>query len=174
MFQWAKSQDISKIFMLPDGNAAFTRRIGMLVDRSSNGMALRSWRYSMFVDDGVIRQIFAEPDIRDNPNGVGVTVSGAETMLAYLQLTDSGYGQIEAKTLDPRPVNTEHAHEYDIRGIVTHGTFIVWQDHKAASHRAGEVFAVPAGTRHAEEVGADGARVVVGRKGTTTDMAIVA
>jgi thioredoxin-dependent peroxiredoxin len=85
MFQWAKSQNISKLFMLPDGNADFTRRMGMLVDRSRNGMALRSWRYSMFVDDGVIRKIFAEPDIRDNPPGVGVTVSGAETMLAYLE-----------------------------------------------------------------------------------------
>jgi len=164
MFQWGKSQNISKLSMLPDGNADFTRRMGMLVDRSSNGMALRSWRYSMLADDGKIRQIFAEPDIRDNPQGVGVTVSGAETMLAYLQLTSSGYGQIETKSLDPRPVNAEHAHEYDIRGIVTAGTFIVWQDNKPASYRPGEVFAVPAGTRNSEQVGPDGARVVVGRK----------
>ena len=33
MFQWAKSRDIAKTFMLPDGNADFTRRMGMLVDR---------------------------------------------------------------------------------------------------------------------------------------------
>jgi peroxiredoxin len=85
MFQWAKSHNISKLFMLPDGNADFTRRMGMLVDRSSNGMALRSWRYSMLVDDGAIEKVFAEPNVRDNPPGVGVTVSGAETMLAYLQ-----------------------------------------------------------------------------------------
>jgi thioredoxin-dependent peroxiredoxin len=85
MFQWAKSRDIEKVFMLPDGNADFTRRMGMLVDRSSNGMAMRSWRYSMYVNDGTIETMFAEPDVRDNPNGVGVTVSGAETILAYLQ-----------------------------------------------------------------------------------------
>jgi thioredoxin-dependent peroxiredoxin len=48
-------------------------------------MGMRSWRYSMYVDDGVIRQVFDEPGIRDNPDGVGVTVSGAETMLGYLR-----------------------------------------------------------------------------------------
>ena len=85
MFQWAKSSSIEKIFMLPDGNAAFTRRLGMLVDRSGHGMGMRSWRYSMYVDDGAIRKVFAEPDIRDNADGVGVTVSGAETMLGYLR-----------------------------------------------------------------------------------------
>lgn len=40
MFQWAKSRSIEKIFMLPDGNADFTRRMGMLVDRSNNGIDL--------------------------------------------------------------------------------------------------------------------------------------
>ena len=84
MFQWARSRNIEKIFMLPDGNAAFTRRLGMLVDRSAQGMGMRSWRYSMYVEDGAIRKVFAEPDIRDNPDGVGVTVSDAETMLGFL------------------------------------------------------------------------------------------
>ena len=88
MFQWAKSRDIEKVFMLPDGNADFTRRMGMLVDRTSHGMGMRSWRYSMVVDDGVIRKVFAEPDIRDSPNGVGVTVSNAETMLDFLQSSE--------------------------------------------------------------------------------------
>lgn len=71
--------------MLPDGNGDFTRRMGMLVDRTSNGMGYRSWRYSMFVDDGVIKQLFAEPNVRDNPPGVGVEVSDAETMLKWLR-----------------------------------------------------------------------------------------
>ena len=85
MFQWAKSRDIEKIVMLPDGNGDFTRRMGMLVERTNTGMSYRSWRYSMFVDDGVIKQVFAEPDVRDNPAGVGVQVSDAETMLAWLK-----------------------------------------------------------------------------------------
>jgi peroxiredoxin len=85
MFQWGKMANIKNILMLPDGNADFTRRMGMLVDRSSTGMAMRSWRYSMLVEDGQIIKVFAEPEIRDNPPGVGVSVSGAETMIDYLR-----------------------------------------------------------------------------------------
>jgi thioredoxin-dependent peroxiredoxin len=85
MFQWAKSRNVEKVFMLPDGNAHFTRRMGMLVDRSSTGMSMRSWRYSMFVDCGAIVKLFAEPDIQDNLVGVAVTISDAGTMLAYLR-----------------------------------------------------------------------------------------
>jgi len=70
--------------MLPDGNGDFTRRMGMLVARTSSGMSYRSWRYSMFVDNGVIKQLFAEPGVGDN-TGVGVQVSDAETMLVWLK-----------------------------------------------------------------------------------------
>lgn len=87
MFQWAKSRNIEKVFMLPDGNGDFTRRMGMLVERTSNGMGLRSWRYSMLVEDGTIRRMFVEPNVRDNPPGVGLTVSNAETILASLDGT---------------------------------------------------------------------------------------
>lgn len=85
MHQWARSQNIAKVRMLPDGNGEFTRKMGMLVDRSSTGMGLRSWRYTMLVEDGLIVQLFAEPDLRDNPPGVPVTVSDAQTMLDFLR-----------------------------------------------------------------------------------------
>jgi thioredoxin-dependent peroxiredoxin len=85
MFQWARSQNIEKVRMLPDGNGEFTRKMGMLVDRSGTGMGLRSWRYAMLVEDGEIVKLFAEPDLRDNPPGVPVTVSDAQTMLDYLR-----------------------------------------------------------------------------------------
>ena len=85
MFQWAKSQNIQRVFMLPDGNGEFTRKMGMLVDRSAQGMGMRSWRYSMLVENGKITKMFAEPGLRDNPSGVPMTVSSAETMLDYLQ-----------------------------------------------------------------------------------------
>lgn len=55
------------------------------VDRRRQGMGMRSWRYSMLVEDGVIKKLFVEPDIRDNPTGVGVEFSDADTMLAYLE-----------------------------------------------------------------------------------------
>lgn len=85
MFQWAKSRAIEKIMMLPDGNGDFTRLMGLLVNRSHHGMNMRSWRYSMLVNDCVIEKVFIEPGVRDNPSGVGVTISGAETMLSYLK-----------------------------------------------------------------------------------------
>ncbi len=85
MFQWARAQKIEKVLMLPDGNGDFTRLMGMLVDRRQQGMGLRSWRYSMLADDGRVVKIFAEPDRRDNPSGVGVQASSAETMLAFLK-----------------------------------------------------------------------------------------
>lgn len=85
MFQWARSRLIEKVFMLPDGNGDFTRLMGLLVERKPQGMGMRSWRYSMFVEDGAIVKTFIEPGVRDNPQGVGLTVSNAETMLAWLK-----------------------------------------------------------------------------------------
>ena len=85
MFQWAKGRDISKVFMLPDGNGDFTRMMGMLVERRKVGMGLRSWRYSMFVDDRRIEKMFIEPGFKDEPTGVPLEVSGAETMLSWLK-----------------------------------------------------------------------------------------
>lgn len=85
MFQWAKAQNIQKILMLPDGNGEFTRKMGMLVERTTQGLGMRSWRYSMLVEDGAIQQLFVEPNFQDNPPGVPLNVSDAETMLNYLQ-----------------------------------------------------------------------------------------
>jgi quercetin dioxygenase-like cupin family protein len=80
------------------------------------------------------------------------------------ELKSSGYVEIESKTLDPRPVNHGHTHDYDIRGLVLSGIFIVNQSDAPVTYRAGEIFDVPAGRSHTEEIGAEGARIVVGRK----------
>ena len=85
MYQWAKLQNIQKVFMLPDGNGEFTRKMGMLVERTQHGMGMRSWRYSMHVENMVIRKMFIEPGFQDNPSGVPLQVSDAETMLEYLE-----------------------------------------------------------------------------------------
>ncbi|WP_062111481.1 peroxiredoxin [Aureimonas sp. AU40] len=85
LYQWARSRNIEKVFMLPDGNGDFTRRMGLLVQRTHSGMGLRSWRYSMLVEDGAIVKLFAEPGVRDEPEGVGVNLSDASTMLAFLR-----------------------------------------------------------------------------------------
>jgi len=85
MFQWGKAQGVKNIFLLPDGNGEFTRKMGFLVDKSNLGFGYRSWRYSMVVDDGKIEKIFIEPDFADNAPTDPFEVSDADTMLAYLK-----------------------------------------------------------------------------------------
>lgn len=85
MFQWGRQQCAEKVFLLPDGSGEFTRKMGMLVDKDNLGFGYRSWRYSMFVDDGEIKQMFAEPGFADNAEDDPFEVSDAETMLAWLR-----------------------------------------------------------------------------------------
>ena len=85
MYNWAKSQSIKKVFMLPDGNGEFTRKMGMLVERTAQGMGMRSWRYSIYVHNGQIKKMFVEQGFADNPSGVPSDLSSAERMLEYLK-----------------------------------------------------------------------------------------
>jgi peroxiredoxin len=85
MFQWGKNLGASRVFLLPDGNGEFTRKMGMLVDKSNLGFGMRSWRYSMVVDDGAIEKMFVEPEFGDNCPTDPFEVSDADTMLAYLK-----------------------------------------------------------------------------------------
>ena len=85
MFQWGKAQGAKKVFLLPDGNGEFSRKMGMLVNKDNLGFGMRSWRYSMVVDDKKIEKMFIEPDFGDNCPTDPFEVSDAETMLAYLK-----------------------------------------------------------------------------------------
>ncbi len=85
MYQWAKNLNVSKVFMLPDGNAEFTRAIGALVKKENLGFGERSWRYSLYVEDGIIKKAFIEPGFTDNCPTDPFEVSDAQTMLAYLK-----------------------------------------------------------------------------------------
>lgn len=85
MFQWRRHLGVEKVFVLPDGNAEFTRKMGMLVDKSNLGFGMRSWRYSMIVEDKKIEKMFVEPGYEDNCPTDPFEVSGAETILNYLR-----------------------------------------------------------------------------------------
>jgi thioredoxin-dependent peroxiredoxin len=85
MYQWAKNLGVKNIFMLPDGNAEFTRKMGMLVMKENLGFGARSWRYSMFVDNGTIKKMFIEQGFSDNAGSDPFEVSDADTMLTYLK-----------------------------------------------------------------------------------------
>jgi glutaredoxin-like protein len=80
MDEWAESQKTRSITFLPDGNGEFTRGMGMLVGKEDLGFGERSWRYSMFVKDGVIDRMFIEPEKPGDP----YEVSDADTMLDYI------------------------------------------------------------------------------------------
>ncbi len=66
-----------KVRMLADGNADFTKAVGLVFDGSGFGMGLRSQRYAMIVQDGVVKELLVEP-------GPGLNVSSAESVLAKL------------------------------------------------------------------------------------------
>jgi glutaredoxin-like protein len=80
MEEWAKTQECSNVLLLPDGNAAFTGQMGMLVDKADLNFGKRSWRYSMLVRDRRIEKMFIEPQVKGDP----FEVSDADTMLNYL------------------------------------------------------------------------------------------
>jgi len=78
MKAWAKASNADgKILMLADGNGDFAKAVGLDQDLSAPGMGLRSKRYSMLVEDGVVKQLNVE-------DKGGVNVSGADTILTQL------------------------------------------------------------------------------------------
>ncbi|MCE9683672.1 peroxiredoxin [Halomonas alkalisoli] len=78
MGAWQKDQNAQAILMLADGNADFTRAAGLENDRRSAGMGLRSLRYALIADDGVVQYIGV-----DTERGV-VDKSSVDAVLANL------------------------------------------------------------------------------------------
>ena len=75
MDAWGKDQNVGgKVMMIADGSAKFSRAIGLELDLMERGFGIRSQRYSMLVDDGVVVALHVEE--------AGVfAVSDAETLL---------------------------------------------------------------------------------------------
>jgi peroxiredoxin len=78
MDAWAKASGAGKVEFLADGNADFAKATGLSMDRSGFGLGIRSQRYSMLVEDGVVRSLHVEE------NSSQAEISGAETMLKEL------------------------------------------------------------------------------------------
>ena len=78
MAAWGRDQRaIGKVRMLGDGNAELTRKLGLEVDLTKGGMGTRCARFSMLVDNGVVKQINVEAPGK-------FEVSDAGTMLKQL------------------------------------------------------------------------------------------
>ena len=61
MDAWGKAQHVGdKVLMLADGNAEFTKKLGLELDATKSGMGTRSRRFSMVVEDGVVKELNVE------------------------------------------------------------------------------------------------------------------
>ena len=75
MGAWSKDQKAGgKVRMMADGSAIFTKALGLEMDLTGRGMGVRSQRYSMLVEDGVVKKLNLEQPGK-------FEVSDADTML---------------------------------------------------------------------------------------------
>ena len=78
MGAWGKDQRVGKkVRMMADGSATFTKALGLETDLTERGFGVRSQRYSMMVDNGVVKFLNLEKPGQ-------FEVSGAEKMLEQL------------------------------------------------------------------------------------------
>lgn len=78
MGAWGREQGVQgKVRMLGDGSAEFTKATGLEFDLTARGMGVRSQRYAMLVEDGLVKRIDVEPAGQ-------FEISSAEAVLARL------------------------------------------------------------------------------------------
>ena len=78
MGAWSRDQKAGgKIRFMADGSAEYTRKLGLTLDLTQRGLGLRSNRYSMLVDDGVVKSLNVEAPGK-------FEVSDAKTMLSQV------------------------------------------------------------------------------------------
>jgi peroxiredoxin len=75
---WKQQSAAEKVEFLADGNAEFAKAIDLTVDLSGGGLGTRSKRYSMLVEDGVVKKL----NVEESPGKV--EVSGGDTLLGQL------------------------------------------------------------------------------------------
>jgi peroxiredoxin len=79
MGAWGRDQKATgTVRMLADGSGTFAKALGLEFDLTAKGMGVRSQRYSMLVDDGVVKQLNVEQAGK-------FEVSNAETLLSQLR-----------------------------------------------------------------------------------------
>ncbi len=76
MDAWGKAQNAEALIMAADGNADYTKALGLILDGSGFGMGARSKRYAMIVDDGIVTYLGVDSK--------GIELSAADAILAEL------------------------------------------------------------------------------------------
>jgi peroxiredoxin len=71
----------AKLDFVADGNGDYAKALGLAIDMSPSGMGTRVRRFSMLVDDGVVKTLNFEPE-----GGKGIQTTGAATMLSQISV----------------------------------------------------------------------------------------
>ncbi len=78
MGAWGAAQEVGeKVVLLADGSADLTKALGLEIDLSGGGLGIRSKRFALIAEDGVVTEVAVE-------DGLGLEVSSADAVLAKL------------------------------------------------------------------------------------------
>jgi quercetin dioxygenase-like cupin family protein len=102
-----------------------------------------------------VRTSDARPDTKE------MVMNAAEFEAA---LTAAGFTTVATGELPANRHVDAHSHPFDVRARVVTGAITLTIEGIATTYRAGEIFEVPAGTPHAEDVGRDGVTYLVGKR----------
>ncbi len=80
------------------------------------------------------------------------------------QLQEQGYGEAQLLEFEPNSVKDMHTHDFSAFVLVLDGELTLVTEDGPATHRPGEACKLAAGTLHAEQTGAGGARILIGKK----------
>lgn len=78
MHAWGEARNAGALLMLADGNADFSRALGLEMDASQWGMGVRCKRFALVIENGRVVHAAIEP-------AGGITVSSAPSILQWLQ-----------------------------------------------------------------------------------------
>ena len=84
MNSWFDSLGIKNVRPLPDGNGEFTHEIGAECRKSNVGFGMRSWRYTVVANNGIVESVYIEEGYKDNSETDPYEVSTPENVLENL------------------------------------------------------------------------------------------
>lgn len=79
-------------------------------------------------------------------------------------LANDQFNEVVEKSLSANEHNAAHSHQFAVRALVTQGDITLTVDGVQTRYGEGEIFAMVAGCKHAEDVGAAGVTYVAGRR----------
>tara|TARA_Y100001938_G_scaffold149235_1_gene235376 strand:+ start:1656 stop:2159 length:504 start_codon:yes stop_codon:yes gene_type:complete len=86
MDAWFKQLNAVNVKPIGDGEGVFTQGMGMLVNKPKQGFGMRSWRYSMLVDNGeIVKQFVEQGQNNSSDDNDPLDVSDPQTMLDFIK-----------------------------------------------------------------------------------------